>query len=149
MFAGVALGVPRKQFEQALVRKKVEAGVEQDADRSVAALQELVVHYRELVLAGTSEEFPADPRNQLRRGILVLLEKGAAVNQTDKDGTTALLLAADHGHRDVVEILRKSGAVSNKNENTSPAFRRVEGVDEVLPEHLFPKYPLLSADLPE
>ena len=39
-----------------------------------------------------------------------LLDKGARVDAQDKDGKTALILAATKGYRDMVELLLKRGA---------------------------------------
>jgi uncharacterized protein len=39
-----------------------------------------------------------------------LLQQGAAVDQTDKNGATALMLAASKGHADIVQLLCEAGA---------------------------------------
>ncbi len=35
----------------------------------------------------------------------LLMEAGAGVNIQDEDGSTALMCAAEHGHKDIVKIL--------------------------------------------
>ncbi|HCB64046.1 MAG TPA: hypothetical protein DEP20_01590, partial [Fusobacteria bacterium] len=40
----------------------------------------------------------------------LLIEKGSEVKAVDKDGWTALMLAAKNGHREVCEMLIEKGA---------------------------------------
>ena len=42
---------------------------------------------------------------------LILLKAGAAVDQTEEDGWTALMFAAQNGHEQVARILLKAGAL--------------------------------------
>jgi len=42
----------------------------------------------------------------------MLLEKGADVNEADIDGMTALMMASENGHKDVVEILLKEEGIN-------------------------------------
>lgn len=42
--------------------------------------------------------------------IRALLDRGAPIESQDKDGRTALMLAAQHGHVEAVELLREAGA---------------------------------------
>src|SRR5580700_1359604 len=44
------------------------------------------------------------------RSVRTLLENGAAIESKDKDGRTALMLAAQHGHVDIVSLLLDKGA---------------------------------------
>ncbi|XP_078689136.1 uncharacterized protein LOC144920681 [Branchiostoma floridae x Branchiostoma belcheri] len=53
-------------------------------------------------------------RNGNVKLVLRLLEAGAEVDKTDKDGHTPLLLAANEGHGDVVQKLLKAGANVNR-----------------------------------
>ena len=39
-----------------------------------------------------------------------LLEAGVEKDLAEKDGYTALMMAADHGHKDVVRLLLEAGA---------------------------------------
>jgi len=44
------------------------------------------------------------------QGVEVPLENGADVNSKDNRGLTALWLAEQKGHTDIIELLRKHGA---------------------------------------
>ena len=48
-------------------------------------------------------------RGQIR-SVRTLLENGAAIESKDKEGRTALMLAAQHGHVDIVSLLLERGA---------------------------------------
>jgi hypothetical protein len=53
---------------------------------------------------------------------LLLAQPGIKLDQTDPDGTTALMVAAEHGHAEIVEMLVKAGAnVSLTSENGETA----------------------------
>ena len=81
MFSDVVLGIDADLFENALVQRKLIAGVTSDSDLSADVLQDLVVEFKEifsrevdggahpeLVVDGVVE-FPGDPRLQLRLAI--------------------------------------------------------------------------------
>ena len=42
--------------------------------------------------------------------VQALLAKGAKVNEKNKDGKTALRIAEENGHTEIVELLKKAGA---------------------------------------
>ncbi|MHC4620153.1 MAG: ankyrin repeat domain-containing protein [Planctomycetota bacterium] len=42
--------------------------------------------------------------------VTILLEKGADVNASTENGVTALLMARQNGHAEVVNLLEKAGA---------------------------------------
>ena len=69
MFGEVVVGVPADLFEHALSRKKSERGVQNDTDLSADDLRALVAEFRRLVREETGEDFPDDPREQLRRAV--------------------------------------------------------------------------------
>jgi len=46
-----------------------------------------------------------------RQIVLLLLQKGANMNQKTKTGATPLMCAKGRGHASVAELLRKHGAV--------------------------------------
>ena len=46
--------------------------------------------------------------------VQLLLSNGVSVDQTDRDGRTALRAASWGGHEDVVELLLQNGADVNK-----------------------------------
>jgi len=42
--------------------------------------------------------------------VQVLLEAGADIHAKDKDGKTALMIAEERGHSEIVELLKQAGA---------------------------------------
>lgn len=66
MFATVVLGLPEEPFEEVLSEVRAQAGVQSESEFGQANWQEVVTRFRELFLAGSGEEFPQDPRVQIR-----------------------------------------------------------------------------------
>jgi pyruvate,orthophosphate dikinase len=69
MFGEVVIGVPGDVFEHALSRRKADRGVQSDTELGPEDLRALVDDFRRLTREETGEEFPADPREQLRRAV--------------------------------------------------------------------------------
>lgn len=69
MFSNVVLGIPIKNFEELLEKRKRERGVELDTELTAADLQEIVRRYKALVRERIGREFPQDPRQQLRLAV--------------------------------------------------------------------------------
>jgi pyruvate,orthophosphate dikinase len=67
MYGDVVAGAEGQRFEQALTDLKRERGVEHDVDLSADDLRALVGTFKEIYEETTREEFPQDPREQLRR----------------------------------------------------------------------------------
>src|SRR5918992_1718803 len=67
MFGNVCRGVPGDLIEQAIAERKRIAGVKLDTELSVADLRALVDSFKRLYRDQTGEEFPQDPREQLRQ----------------------------------------------------------------------------------
>ncbi|MGB4069784.1 MAG: ankyrin repeat domain-containing protein [Nitrospira sp.] len=89
------------QVPQNPVRSQHFSGLKLDADKRAELAR---------------EKNASDLRKFAAKGELdvvkLLLEKGAAVNQTDQNGWSPLLLAAKNGHREVVELLVAKGAAA-------------------------------------
>jgi pyruvate, orthophosphate dikinase len=68
MFGNVVCGIPGERFENEIERVKAERGVQFDTELDVAALRKLTTRLQALY------EFPADPREQLRRTILAVFD---------------------------------------------------------------------------
>jgi pyruvate,orthophosphate dikinase len=74
MFGNVVRGVPGDRFERALKAKREAAGAELDTDLDATALEELTAEFKRIFAAETGEEFPEDPREQLRQGIRAIFD---------------------------------------------------------------------------
>ena len=69
MFGNVCRGVPGDLIEEAIAERKRIAGVKLDTELSVSDLRALTDRFKELYRAQTGEEFPQEPREQLRQAI--------------------------------------------------------------------------------
>jgi len=69
MFSSVVLGVPSKEFEGLLAKKKVEVGAQVDTDLQTEDLQDVVRLFKEFVRSTSPVPFPEQPMDQLRMGI--------------------------------------------------------------------------------
>ena len=67
MYGDVVDGVDRQRFEQALADLKDARGAQHDVDLSADDLRELVESFREIYRDAVRQDFPQDPREQLRR----------------------------------------------------------------------------------
>ncbi|HEX8052323.1 MAG TPA: pyruvate, phosphate dikinase [Thermoleophilaceae bacterium] len=74
MFGNVCRGVPGELIEEAIAERKRSAGVKLDTELSVDDLRALTDSFKELYRAQTGEEFPQDPREQLRHAIRAVFE---------------------------------------------------------------------------
>ncbi|HEY2636162.1 MAG TPA: pyruvate, phosphate dikinase, partial [Solirubrobacteraceae bacterium] len=74
MFGNVVRGIPGEAFEDAIKRLKGEQGVREDTELDVDALQMLTKTFQELYAERTGEEFPTDPREQLRQAIRAVFD---------------------------------------------------------------------------
>ncbi|MEA2475046.1 MAG: pyruvate, orthophosphate dikinase [Thermoleophilaceae bacterium] len=69
MFGNVCRGVPGELIEEAIAQQKATAGVKLDTELSPDDLRALVGRFKELYRDQTGEEFPQEPREQLRLAI--------------------------------------------------------------------------------
>lgn len=69
MYSDVVLGVDSNLFETELFKVKRKLGLKFDYQVSAEAWKELIAKYRDIVRAETGEDFPEDPKVQLRRSI--------------------------------------------------------------------------------
>jgi len=67
MYGDVVDGVDGQRFEQALADLKDARGAQHDVDLSADDLRELVESFREIYGDAVRQDFPQDPREQLRR----------------------------------------------------------------------------------
>ena len=69
MFADVVMGVRHEHFENAMTAVKKKARVKLDTDLKVSHLKELVKKYKALYRKHTGENFPQNPKVQLRKAV--------------------------------------------------------------------------------
>src|SRR3989441_2874487 len=69
MFGKIVKGIDGDLFEEALTEAKEKAGVRSDPELSSAQLRELVDAFKYIFRKETGEEFPEDPKQQLRAAV--------------------------------------------------------------------------------
>jgi pyruvate,orthophosphate dikinase len=69
MFGKIVKGIDGDVFEEALTEAKEKAGVRSDPELSPAQLRELVEAFKDIFREETGEEFPEDPKQQLRAAV--------------------------------------------------------------------------------
>ena len=69
MFGNVVMGVDHEHFEQAMTEIKKKARVKLDTDMTTAHLKELVKRYKAIYKKYTKEDFPQNPKLQLRKAV--------------------------------------------------------------------------------
>jgi pyruvate, orthophosphate dikinase len=74
MYGGVVFDVPKKHFEEALERRKQQAGAVRDIDLPVETLRELVGEYKGLIRQFSGKPFPDDPQAQLWGAVEAVFE---------------------------------------------------------------------------
>ena len=74
MFGNVCRGVPGEKIEAAIAERKQAAGVDLDTELAVEDLKSLVAAFKELYREQTGEDFPQDPREQLRQAIRAVFD---------------------------------------------------------------------------
>ena len=74
MFGNVCRDVPGEKLEEAIAEQKKRAGVELDTELSVDDLKALVDRFKELYREQTGEDFPQEPREQLRQAIRAVFD---------------------------------------------------------------------------
>jgi len=74
MFANVVRDIPTDAIEDAIERRKQDAGVELDGDLSVDQLQRLVDEFKRLYAEATGDAFPQRPREQLTLAIRAVFD---------------------------------------------------------------------------
>ncbi|MBE6368986.1 MAG: pyruvate, phosphate dikinase [Lentisphaerae bacterium] len=74
MFGDVVMHIDSDLFEHALEALRNSRGVKQDNQLSAEDLKELIATYKQIVKDATGSDFPADPMDQLYRGIQAVFE---------------------------------------------------------------------------
>ena len=74
MFGNVVRGIPSSRFEDALGRAKEAKGVSADTGLDAGDLRALTDGFRRIYGEATGEDFPTDPREQLRQAITAVFD---------------------------------------------------------------------------
>jgi pyruvate,orthophosphate dikinase len=74
MFGNVSRGIPGEEFEDAIRAAKDARGVSQDTELDVDALKELTETFKRVYREHTDEDFPQDPKEQLRLSIRAVFD---------------------------------------------------------------------------
>jgi pyruvate,orthophosphate dikinase len=74
MYGGVVFGVRKQVFDEALDRRKGEAGVARDIDLPWEALKALVGEFKDLIRETSGQSFPEDPMEQLWGAVAAVCE---------------------------------------------------------------------------
>src|SRR3954453_12273406 len=74
MYGEVVDGIDGHRFERALADLKRERGAQQDVDLTADDLAALLQTYKGIYGQETGDEFPQDPREQLRRAVIAVFE---------------------------------------------------------------------------
>ncbi|MDP3111378.1 MAG: pyruvate, phosphate dikinase [Thermodesulfovibrionales bacterium] len=69
MFGSIVMGVDRQKFEKAIEEMKARKGVHLDTDLTSADLKNLVDEFKIIYKKNTSENFPSDPDEQLKKAV--------------------------------------------------------------------------------
>ena len=69
MFGNVVLGIEHEKFEEIIDEVKEKKGVKQDIELETDDLKELVRRFKELIKEQTGEDFPEEPKKQLRLAV--------------------------------------------------------------------------------
>ncbi len=74
MFGNVCRGIPGERYEDLIKKRKGEAGVKEDVELGVEDLRALTDEFKRVFREETDEEFPQDPKEQLRQAIRAVFD---------------------------------------------------------------------------
>src|SRR5215216_6216732 len=74
MFGNVCRGIPGDRNEELIAAAKREAGVKQDVELGVEELKSLAERFKQAFRDETGEEFPQEPREQLRQAVRAVFD---------------------------------------------------------------------------
>jgi pyruvate,orthophosphate dikinase len=74
MFGNVSRGIPGEKFEDAIKAAKSERSVQDDTELDVDALKQLTETFKGIYSEHTGEDFPQDPKEQLRLAIRAVFD---------------------------------------------------------------------------
>lgn len=70
-------------------------------------------------------------RQKASKTVKLIIEQGAELDERDNRGRTALMIAAERGHTEIVRILRESGASLDLRDKKSLSALDLAANDEV------------------
>jgi pyruvate, orthophosphate dikinase len=74
MFGNVCRGIPGERFEDLIKERKSEVGVGEDVELGVEDLKALTAGFQRVFRDETGEDFPQEPREQLRQAIAAVFD---------------------------------------------------------------------------
>ena len=74
MFGNVVRGIPGERYEEEIAALKRDRGVQLDTELDVDARRGLTERFAEIYREATGEDFPADPREQLRQAVRAVFD---------------------------------------------------------------------------
>jgi pyruvate, orthophosphate dikinase len=74
MFGNVCRGIPGEEYQRLIAERKRAAGVELDTELGIEDLRGLADAFKRLYRERTGEEFPQDPREQLRQAVSAVFD---------------------------------------------------------------------------
>ncbi|OVA11399.1 PEP-utilizing enzyme [Macleaya cordata] len=74
MFGDVVMGISHSLFEEKLQELKAAKGVELDTELTASDLKELVEQYKKVYLEAQGEQFPSDPKKQLKLAVQAVFD---------------------------------------------------------------------------
>jgi pyruvate,orthophosphate dikinase len=74
MYGATVLGIDSARFEDVLTRRRRQLGAADDLGLDARQLAETVREFQAIIHDATGEEFPQDPREQLRRSVVAVFE---------------------------------------------------------------------------
>jgi pyruvate,orthophosphate dikinase len=74
MFGNVCRGIPGERFEDLIKERKGEAGVKEDVELDTGQLKALTGDFKRVFREETGEDFPQDPKEQLRQAIAAVFD---------------------------------------------------------------------------
>ena len=134
MFSDVSMGIPAKNFEEALTEAKEKAEVDYDHELNTDQLNDLVNTYKEIYRNNIGSEFPQDPHEQLKIAITAVFKSWntpRAVAYRKHEG-----ISDDLGTAVNVQMMAFGNMGSDSGAGVLFTRNPSDGIDEIYGEYL-------------